>query len=699
MTKAGTKTTVKETKESFSFLSLMQNIGKSLVFPIATLPAAALLLRIGVFIQSFGAVDGSGGEQFAYWLGFIMSTPGSAVFDNMPIIFGIGVAFGFAKENRGEVALVGAIAYFALIGLAQNEGSLSSLVYGHANIGNTSFAVHMKITSQADYNTWAGTASSVAGKTNGDILGGLLGGSWNTLDLAKENLQTAQGNFSSAITGATLTPTLDHSGVLYLNIFNNDGALLTTTWLMNFGVFGGIMTGLTTAVIYNKFSDVRLHQALGFFSGRRFVPIVTLFIMIGVAAGMAIVWPWVNIALVETSILIAKVPFIGAGLYGFANRLLIPFGLHQVLNTYFWFQAPVVSGKDIVMLYDSAAMQWNPVLGDINAFADIKNESFWQIGSTVYQLTFDAVGTHAHFYEVTDFRLPTQAIDSATDHLDLLRGTHIGMYQAGFFPTMMFGLPAVAIAMAIKADDEWKKQVWAFMIAGSVVAFLTGITEPLEFSFMFISPVIYLVYSALTGVWASLVVLLHISNGFGFSAGFIDWLISFLGGGTAVLSGAGIWSNLELLIIGVIAGVVNFFAVYFLIGALNIATPGRNGNTTGLSNEDDSESDKPAAKGQASAKLTKMAEGTIDFIGVENIKKIDNCITRVRLTVTDNSVYNDDDAKKIGYTGVIKVGKQAYQMIIGPESEVIANEMRRLISEGYGATPKKSPAKGTTTKK
>ncbi len=630
------KTTVSETKTRFSVLSLMQNIGKSLVFPIATLPAAALLLRVGVFIQSFGAIDGAGGEQFAYWLGFIMSTPGSAVFDNMPIIFGIGVAFGFAKENRGEVALVGAIAYFALVGLAQNEGSLTQLIYGTVNLGQ---GATVKVGEKMTY----------------------------------------------------------HSDLLYLNIFSADGKeVLSSTWLMNFGVFGGILTGLVTAQIYNKFADVRLHPALGFFSGRRFVPIVTLFLMILVAFGMAIVWPWVNFALIWFSIAISYVPALGAGLYAFVNRLLIPFGLHQVLNTYFWFQSPIVvnGGTQLMVATMTAegtvkvadgALVFSPMLGDINGFAAIKDNSVWQVGADYYQLTFGTLGTHAAFTKVSvDSTGAVSQIGGATNEIGLLKSANIGMYQAGFYPTMMFGLPAVAIAMAVRAEEEYKKQVWAFMIAGSVVAFLTGITEPLEFAFMFISPIIYLVYSALSGIYAFVVVLLGISNGFGFSAGLIDWFISLLGGGIGILSSAGLWANLELIIIGAIAAVVNFFVASILIDKLDISTPGRNGNTTGLTQNDDSDA-KPAgkaAKGKSSAKLTKMAEDTITFIGAENITNVDNCITRVRLTVKDNSIYDDAEANKIGYSGVIKVGKQAYQMIIGPDSEVIANEIKRILSEG-----------------
>ncbi len=622
------QTTVTETRERFSFLTLMQNIGKSLVFPIATLPAAAILLRVGDFIGgTLGAVDGSGWEQFLYWFGFIMKTPGAAVFDNMPIIFGIGVAFGFAKENRGEVALVGAIAYFALVGLAQNEGSLSSLIYGNVDLGN----------------------------------------------------------------GATMADGSYHSDLLYLNIFI-DGEVVSSSWLMNFGVFGGIFAGLLSAVLYNRFSDVRLHPALGFFSGRRFVPMVTLVAMIGAAFGMALIWPWVNLALIQTSIGISKVPWLGAGLYATANRLLIPFGLHQVLNTYFWFQTPIVAdlttiggtGTAQVLVWSGGT--WIPAQGDINAFLDVTNNSYWMINGQAYELSYDVLGTNAQFLSGTMSAEGVFTPDaSATNQIELIRSANIGMYQAGFYPTMMFGLPAVAIAMAMRAEDEYKKQVWAFMLAGSIVAFLTGITEPLEFAFMFISPVIYVVYAGLSGIYASITVLFGISNGFAFSAGFIDWMISLLGGAIGALSAHGLWANLELILIGAMAAVINFFVVYYLIGKLNIATPGRNGNVAGLSGNDEATSGGgKGAKASNNAKLVKMAEDTIDFIGVENIKKIDNCITRVRLTVKDNSIYDDATAVKIGYTGVIKVGKQAYQMIIGPESEVIANEMRRLVSEGYG---------------
>ncbi len=606
-TQASTK--IKQKKErNFSFLTVMQNIGKSLVFPIATLPAAALFLRLGAFIGGYGSIDGTSAEQAWYWIGFILEKPGAAVFDNLPIIFGIGIAFGFAKENRGEVALVGAISYFALIGLAQSEGGLSTLFYKDVNLGN------------------------------------------GAID--------ANGKF--------------HSDLLYLNILSNDGNLLSTTWLMNFGVFGGILTGLVVAMLYNKFANIRLPKALGFFSGRRFVPIVSLGFFILVSIVMAAIWPWINILLIQFSLLIAHVPWVGSGLFAFANRLLIPFGLHLVLSTYFWFQMPTIVDGNQLMHFNDAKGAFEPVLGDINAFSYFVNGAEFSLGGQVFFFDKSMNDFVAHMGDTT----PIEGLK------ETIRDAHIGIYQAGFFPTMMFGLPAIAIAMAIRSEDEYKKQVWAFMLAGSAVAFLTGITEPLEFSFMFISPIIYVVYAGLTALYSLSSTLLGISIGFGFSAGFIDLLLSVLSGGVGILSSNGNFAILEMFGLGMAAFAINFVIVYVLIGKLNLATPGRLGNTTGLTQDDDSNVVNANGNKPSDEKWTKMAEDTINFIGIDNIENIDNCITRVRLTVKNNSIYNDEDVKKIGYTGVIKVGKKAYQMIIGPESEIIANEMRRLISEG-----------------
>ncbi|NQX83413.1 MAG: PTS transporter subunit EIIC [Mycoplasmataceae bacterium] len=644
--KTKTKTKIKN-ESKWAPMAILQNIGKSLIFPIATLPAAALLMRIGAFIGSYGDMAGNGGEQFAYWLGFIVQTPGQQVFDWLPLIFGIGIAFGFADENRGEVALVAAIGYFALVGLAQNKDSMSTLLYQNVNLGN---------------------GLTISYDAAGNMMGASQGGeTWGVT-----NPDVSIGESSKYF-----------SDVLFLNIFVRTDALsggATTTWLINFGVFGGMVVGLVSAVLYDRFSNVRLHPALGFFSGRRFVPIVTLVLMILVAFGFAIIWPWISITLVYFSLGISHVPAIGAGLYTFANRLLIPFGLHQVLNSYFWFQAPVlVNGSQLFItgtgINDTAQL----ALGDLISYSLIKDGAklSWIFNGSLVEFFVDM-----NKYELVQ----ATGTLSAADGLDQLIDARIGMYQSGFFPTMMFGLPAIGIAIALKSEKEHKKAVWAFMGSAAAVAFLTGITEPLEFAFMFISPLIYVTYAALSSIWGMITVLLNISIGFGFSAGAIDFILSIIGGQVGLLSYAGNWAILEMIIIGAIAFIINGLAVYFLIEKLNISTPGRNGNIAGLvQGQEDKKGktklSKKQRKGKISSKLEKMAKSTIKHVGAENIEKVENCITRVRLTVKDNSSFDKDEAIKIGYTGAIKVGKKAYQLVIGPDSEVIANEIKRLLSE------------------
>lgn len=239
--KTNEKTIVKEKnkKEKFSFLSFLQKIGKSLVYPIAVLPAAALALRIG------DAISGAG-EMYSgiWWFGWIIETPGAIIFDNLAMIFGVGVAFGLAKDHRGEAALVGLIGYLGLVALVQNEHSLTSLIY--------------------------------------------------------DNVLTKDG----------------YSQLLYYvtEVTNPDGTTTVyATWLLNLGVFGGIAMGILAAWLYNKFSDIQLPKALGFFSGRRFVPMVMLFATLLFSFLMAIIWPWFQLALVELAYGLLYIPWLGGG--------------------------------------------------------------------------------------------------------------------------------------------------------------------------------------------------------------------------------------------------------------------------------------------------------------------------------------------------------------------------------------------------
>ncbi|KKC30476.1 phosphotransferase system IIC component, glucose/maltose/N-acetylglucosamine-specific [Caldanaerobacter subterraneus subsp. pacificus DSM 12653] len=363
------------------WLGSLQKLGKALMLPVAVLPAAALLLRLG-------APD-------VFNIPFIMQA-GAAVFDNLPLIFAVGIAIGFA-EGDGVAALAPAVGYFVLT------------------------------------------------------------------------------------KGATT--------------INKD---------INMGVLGGILMGIIAGYLYNRYHDTKLPDFLGFFGGNRFVPIVTAFASIVLALIMGYVWPPIQNGIYAVGEWIIGAGALALFVYGVLNRLLIPFGLHHVINSLVWF---------VFGTFKTPAGKI--VTGDLNRFF---------------------------------------AGDPTA-----------GIFMAGFYPIMMFGLPAAALAMWAAAKPEQRKVVSGVFISAALTSFLTGITEPIEFSFMFLAPVLYVIHALLTGLSLAVTYVLGIKNGFGFSAGLIDYILSY---GIAT-------KPLLLLVIGVIYGVVHYVIFYYVITKFNPPTPGR----------------------------------------------------------------------------------------------------------------------------
>ncbi|MBP3930572.1 MAG: PTS transporter subunit EIIC, partial [Peptostreptococcaceae bacterium] len=321
--------------------------------------------------------------------------------------------------------------------------------------------------------------------------------------------------------------------------------------------FIGILTGIIGANCYNRFKNVKLVDALSFFSGKRCVAIVTAGLSLIAALILFFVWPVVYNALVSFGKAIVGTGAIGSGIYAFLNRLLIPTGLHHALNSVFWF--------------------------DVAGINDIGN--FWA-GTGVKGVT--------------------------------------GMYMTGFFPVMMFGLPAGALAMYHTAKDNKKKAVYGLLLAASVSSFVTGVTEPLEFSFMFLAPPLYIAHAVLTGISAFVTTLLPVRAGFNFSAGLIDWLLSF----NAPMA----LNPLMLIPIGLVFGVIYYIVFRFMIVKLNLKTPGRE--------DDDIEAEKNVVV--ANDDFTKMASIILEGLGgKENLVSIDNCVTRLRLEIKDQSKVNE----------------------------------------------------------
>lgn len=370
--------------------------------------------------------------------------------------------------------------------------------------------------------------------------------------------------------------------------------------------FVGILVGIIAAELYNRFSTVELPKALSFFSGRRLVPILTSFVMIAVAFIMMYIWPVVNGVLVNFGEYIQQLGSAGAGVYAFFNRLLIPLGLHHALNSVFWF--------------------------DVAGINDIPN-----------------------------FMGGGKSIEAGTAVVGIT-----GRYQAGFFPIMMFGLPGAALAIYQCARPENKAKVLGIMMAGAFAAFFTGITEPLEFSFMFVAPVLFVIHAVLTGISVYIAATMQWIAGFGFSAGFVDMMLA---------SRNPLATQWWMLIP---QGLV-FFAIYyvvfrFTITKFNLLTPGRELAVSG-SEEDGQDVNVSGAEQDASA----LARQYIAAVGgSDNLTGIDACITRLRLSVKDSSLVNEAQAKRLGASGVIRLNKTSVQIIVGFVAEKIANAMKTV---------------------
>ncbi|OOF45771.1 PTS glucose transporter subunit IIBC [Rodentibacter trehalosifermentans] len=486
-----------------SILSYAQKIGQALMVPVAALPAAALLMGIGYWIDP----DGWGANS---QLAALLIKSGAAIIDNMGLLFAVGVAFGLSKDKHGSAALSGLVGFYVVTTLL-SPGGVAQLQHIDPSQVPAAF-----------------------GKINNQFI--------------------------------------------------------------------GILIGVISAELYNRFYQVELPKALSFFSGKRLVPIVVAFVMIALSFLLLYVWPPIFNGLVAFGESIKDLGAIGAGIYGFFNRLLISVGLHHALNSVFWFD---VAGINDIPNF----------LGGAKSLAE---------GTATVGVT--------------------------------------GMYQAGFFPVMMFGLPGAALAIYHSAKPSQKTKVASIMLAAAFASFFTGITEPLEFSFMFVAPILYVIHALLTGLSVFIAASMHWIAGFGFSAGLVDMVLS---------SRNPLAVNWYMLIV---QGFV-FFAIYYVI--FRAAIKVFNLKTLGREEQEETHEDSTVVE------TTSREETAIKFInalgGKANFKHIDACITRLRLTLVDHNNINEAQLKSLGSKGTIKIGNDGLQVILGPEAELVAEAIKRQI--------------------
>jgi PTS system N-acetylglucosamine-specific IIC component len=482
-------------------LQSLQPLGRALMLPIAVLPIAGLLLRLG--------------QPDLLDIPFVAAA-GGAIFDNLGLLFALGIAVGIARDGNGAAGLAGIVCF-----LVATRGAMTLL------------HVPPEVT--------AGLAKAVAGVADD---------AWRAKAIAKLSVPI------------------------------------------------GIASGLIASAFYNRYSTIRLPDYLSFFGGRRFVPILSGFAGLALAALVGFGYAPIEAGMDGLSSGVVHSGPIGLFVYGVLNRLLIVTGLHHIINNVAWF---------IIGDYHGAT-------GDLNRFF---------------------------------------AGDPSA-----------GGFMSGFFPVMMFGLPAACLAMYRSALPERRKAVGGMLLSMAATAFLTGVTEPIEFSFMFLAPLLYALHALLTGAAMALMDLLGVKLGFGFSAGFLDYVLNF---------GK---STRPLLLIPV--GLA-YFAIYYgtfrwAIVRFDIKTPGRELEPVG-----EEIGDMPSERGAAFV----AALG-----GAANLTSIDACTTRLRLTVNDQDKVSEARLKALGAKGFIRPSAQGLQVVLGPIADGVAAEMRLAAGPLAAAAPK-----------
>ena len=538
---------------------VLQRVGRSFMLPIAVLPVAGLLLGIGssftneTTIATYGLQGILGNGTVLHALLMIMSKAGNVIFDNLPIIFAVGVAIGMAKAEKEVAALSAMISFFVM----------------HASIN----AVLL-----------------LAGKVLAD---------------------------------GTIAP----------DVLEGTIASVCGIQTLQMGVFGGILVGLGVAALHNRFYKIDLPNALSFFGGSRFVPIISTITYVGIGILMYFIWPAVQNGIFALGGLVTGTGYFGTLIFGIIKRALIPFGLHHVFYMPFWQTA--VGGT---MMVDG-----NLIQGGQNIF-------FAQLASS----------------DVTHFSA------------DATR------YFSGEFIFMIFGLPGAALAMYRCAKPEKKKAAGGLLLSAALACMFTGITEPIEFSFLFVAPMLFAVQVILAGSAYMVAHILNIAVGLTFSGGLLDLVIF------GVLQGNAKTSWLRIIPAGIVYFLLYYVFFSFLFKKFDLKTPGR---------EDDDEETKLYTKADVNARRTEAKEGescsqaenskdsrsaaiAMGMGGKNNITSVDCCATRLRCSITDSSLVDEKLLKSTGAVGVIVKG-QGIQIIYGPQVTVIKSELEAYLAEEH----------------
>lgn len=532
---------------------VLQRVGRSFMLPIAILPVAGLLLGIGssltnaTTIETYGLEGILGDGTLLNALLTIMSQAGNVIFDNLPLIFAVGVAIGMAKKEKEVAALAAMISFFVM----------------HTTI-------------------------SAVLQVQGQIL--------------------EDGSIASSVLPGTIA---EVCGIPTLQM----------------GVFGGIIVGLGVAALHNRFYKIQLPNALSFFGGSRFVPIISTVVYLLVGIAMYFAWPVVQNGIYALGGLVTGTGYVGTLIFGIIKRALIPFGLHHVFYLPFWQTA---------------------------------------VGGTMEVAGQLVQGGQNIFF--------AQLADPSTVHFS----ADATRYFSGEFIFMIFGLPGAALAMYRCAKPEKKKQAGGLLLSAALTCMLTGITEPLEFSFLFVAPILFVVQVILAGAAYMIAHILNIAVGLTFSGGFIDLFIF------GILQGNDKTDWIRIIPVGIIYFILYFVIFSFLIKKLDLKTPGREDTEeTKLYTKADYKARQEGGSQNSGKALSPEDEKSMLITrglgGKKNISDVDCCATRLRCTVVDPDKVKDAVLKQTGPSGIIKKG-QGIQIIYGPSVSVIKSNLEEYLA-------------------
>ncbi|OYX67750.1 MAG: PTS N-acetyl-D-glucosamine transporter [Caulobacter sp. 32-67-35] len=505
-------------------LEVLQPLGRALMLPIAVLPVAALLLRIGQpdLLGAPGLAAMTGG--LSLHIANVFGAAGGAIFSSLGLIFAIGVAVGLARENHGAAGLAGVVCY-----VIATKG-VDALMVVPPEIAAAAVESARDLTIAA----------------------------WKAKEIGKLSIPV------------------------------------------------GILSGVISGWLYNRYSNIKLPEYLAFFGGRRFVPIVAGLAGVVLALLFGFFWTYLEAGVDGLSGLVIASGDVGLFVYGLLNRLLIVTGLHHILNNVVWF-----------ILGD-----FNGATGDLNRFA---------------------------------------AGDPTA-----------GAFMSGFFPVMMFGLPAACLAMLHTARPERRKAVGGMLGSLALTSFLTGVTEPIEFSFMFLAPVLYAVHALLTGLSMVIMNLLDVKLGFGFSAGLFDYVLNFNKATRPLM----------LIPVGLVYGAIYYGVFRWVIIRFDLKTPGR-------------EPDDAIAAPVARSAGGRGEDFLIALGGAANLASVDACTTRLRLIITGEGSVDEPRLKALGVRGVVRPSERALQVVLGPIADQVASEIRAAMGGAGARTASPTPVAAT----